>query len=108
MTGERKPRAGKPAPSLRGAAVAPTRMSSVRAGTARRRRWQAIATVVSIAAVAGAYLGYREYQLNRVAKLVRERFAERRFAAAREPLSRWLAARPSSGEAHYYRAWSAL
>jgi tetratricopeptide (TPR) repeat protein len=55
-----------------------------------------------------AYLGFREYEVSRVASVVRQLFAERRFAAAREPLSRWLAMRPSSGEAHYYRAWSAL
>jgi tetratricopeptide (TPR) repeat protein len=71
-------------------------------------KWKTTVALVSVAAVAGVYLGYREYQVSRLARSVRQQFAERRFAAAREPLARWLAARPSSGEAQYYRGWSAL
>ena len=76
--------------------------------TRKRLPSQAIAAIAAIAAVAGAYFGYREYQVSRLAQTVRRRFDERRFAEAREPLAAWLAARPASGKAHYYRAYSAL
>jgi tetratricopeptide (TPR) repeat protein len=68
----------------------------------------AITAFVLIAAGSAVYFGYREYEVTRLARSVRRRFNERQFAAAREPLARWLAARPSSGEAQYYRAYSAL
>jgi tetratricopeptide (TPR) repeat protein len=87
--------------------VTPDRVSIAKAEGAYRRRWKVVAAVVAIAAVAG-YLAYRELYVNRLAHSVRKCFADRRFVAAREPLARWLAARPSSGEAHYYRAYSAL
>jgi len=108
MDGKRRPATVKPVPSPRDTAVAPTRVSIARADARKRPPWKAIAAIVSIAAVAGAYFGYQEYQVSRLARTVRRRFDERRFAEAREPLTRWLAARPASGEAQYYRAYSAL
>jgi len=64
--------------------------------------------VALLATAGGGYLFYREYQVSLWAQSVRRRFAERQFVEAREPLARWLSARPSSAEAEYYRAYSAL
>ncbi len=108
MAGKRRQATVEPAPARQDTAVAPTRVAIARANARKRLPSQAIAAIAVIAAVAGAYFGYREYQVSRLAQTVRRRFDERRFAEAREPLARWLAARPASGEAHYYRAYSAL
>jgi tetratricopeptide (TPR) repeat protein len=54
------------------------------------------------------YLGYEQYRVFRLARQVHRLFVERRFDEARGPLSQWLAARPGSGAAYYYRAWAAL
>jgi tetratricopeptide (TPR) repeat protein len=60
------------------------------------------------AVAAGAYFGLRGYRIARLADSVRRSFAARRYDEARGPLGRWLAERPDSGEAQYYRAWLAL
>jgi tetratricopeptide (TPR) repeat protein len=101
-------RAIEPAKSPQDTAVTPIPVSIAKTQAGYRRQWQAVVAIVAITAVAGAYLAYREVHVSRFAQSVRLRFAERKFVAAREPLARWLAARPSSGEAQYYRAYSAL
>jgi len=65
--------------------------------------------VLAVAGLAGAaYFAYDYYQVRRLALTVRHSLAARRNEEAREPLGHWLAKRPHSGEAHYYRAWLAL
>ncbi len=54
------------------------------------------------------YAGYRSFQTEQLAAPVRRAFAEARFEEAREPLRHWIEARPTSGEAQYYRAWLGL
>lgn len=108
MAGKQARATVAPVPSPPSTAALPARASAGHLAADKSRRWKVIAAVVLSAAIAGAYFGFREYHVSGLAQSVRQRFAERRFAAAREPLLRWLAARPSSGEAHYYRAWSAL
>ncbi len=98
----------KSAPSPLDQTAAPTGVSVAKPQHGRRRWPLALAAVVAVGAAAIAYFGYREYQVSRLAQMVRQCFAKRRFARAREPLAHWLAARPASGEAHYYRAWLAL
>jgi tetratricopeptide (TPR) repeat protein len=64
---------------------------------------------VLVATVTGVtYLVFKEYQTNRLARTVREAFAARRIEEAGEPLRQWLANRPASGEAFYYKAWAAM
>ena len=53
-------------------------------------------------------MAYDEYRVIRLARTVRQAFAARRIEEAREPLRRWLAMRPGSGEAFYYQAWAAM
>jgi tetratricopeptide (TPR) repeat protein len=108
MAGKRGPATVERALNRQDTAVAPTHVSPASVAAGKRRRLKALTAVVLIAAIGGAYFGYGEIQVSRLAQSVRRRFAERQFALAREPLARWLAARPSSGEAHYYRAYSAL
>jgi tetratricopeptide (TPR) repeat protein len=67
-----------------------------------------VAVLVVVSAAAGAYLAYDQYRAHRLARIVRQSFAARRYEAAREPLGRWLAVRPRAGEAYYYKAWEAL
>jgi predicted Zn-dependent protease len=61
-----------------------------------------------LAMAAGLYFAYRQVRLIRLARSVRQGFAARHIDEAREPLKRWLALQPGSGEAHYYKAWAAL
>jgi tetratricopeptide (TPR) repeat protein len=58
--------------------------------------------------VAAASFAYDLYRVRRLALAVRQSITARRYEEARVPLTRWLARRPRSGEAHYYWAWSAL
>jgi tetratricopeptide (TPR) repeat protein len=79
----------------------------------QRRRVNVVGSrVLVVLAAAGlaaaAYFAYDYDQVRRLARTVRQSLASRRYEEAREPLRRWLAKRPDSGEAHYYRAWSAL
>jgi tetratricopeptide (TPR) repeat protein len=79
----------------------------------QRRRVNVVGSrVVIVLAAAGlaaaAYFAYDSYQVHCLALTVRQSLAARRSEEAREPLRRWLAKRPDSSEAHYYRAWSAL
>ncbi len=75
----------------------------------RRDVFPKLVAVIVIATVTGAtYLAYKEYQTNRLARTVREAFAARRIEEAGEPLRKWLANRPASGEAFYYKAWAAM
>jgi tetratricopeptide (TPR) repeat protein len=68
-----------------------------------------LVVVLAVAGLAaGAYFANERYQVSRLTRTVRRSIAARRFEEAREPLKRWLAKRPDAGEAHYYRAWSAL
>jgi tetratricopeptide (TPR) repeat protein len=67
-----------------------------------------VAVILVVAAAGGTYLAYEEYRTNRLARTVREAFAARRIEEARGPLRRWLAIRPRSGEAFYYKAWAAM
>jgi len=61
-----------------------------------------------VAIAAGGTYAYQQYQVFRLARLVRESFAAREYERARVPLLRWLAKQPRSGEAYYYKAWQAL
>ncbi|HZW33051.1 MAG TPA: tetratricopeptide repeat protein [Isosphaeraceae bacterium] len=69
---------------------------------------RALAVVLILVAGAGSYLAYDQYRLARLAGGVHRLLAAHRYDEAREPLQRWLRARPRSAEAHYYRAWLAL
>jgi tetratricopeptide (TPR) repeat protein len=64
--------------------------------------------ILVVVAAAGAYLAFAEYRVSRWAEWVHRSFAARRYDEAREPLRRWLEARPRSAEAVYHRAWLAL
>jgi tetratricopeptide (TPR) repeat protein len=66
------------------------------------------AAVSGLVLAAGAYLAYDQLRVHRLAGTVRRLVVARRFQDARAPLLRWLAARPASGEAHYYKALLAL
>jgi hypothetical protein len=50
--------------------------------------------VTLIVLVVGAYLAFEQYQVARIARLVRESFTKGQYEAARSPLSRWLMKRP--------------
>jgi tetratricopeptide (TPR) repeat protein len=67
-----------------------------------------VAVIFVVTAAGGTYLAYEEYRSNRLALTVREAFAARRIEEARGPLRNWLAIRPGSGEALYYKAWAAM
>jgi Flp pilus assembly protein TadD len=80
---------------------------------APRGRWGgrpgALGILIALSVVViGGYFGYQRYRTWRLADSVRRLFAARRYDEARGPLKRWLDERPTSGEAHYYRAWLAL
>jgi tetratricopeptide (TPR) repeat protein len=101
------------------AKTGPDRPAAVPARTAlsdsrpRRSRAKAfflltVAVVTLIVLVVGAYLAFEQYQVARIARLVRESFTKGQYEAARSPLSRWLMKRPRAAEAHYYQAWLAL
>jgi tetratricopeptide (TPR) repeat protein len=66
------------------------------------------ATLVILGVAGGTFLLYREYQTNRLARAVRQAFAAQRIDEARGLLREWLAIRPASGEALYYKAWAAM
>ncbi len=89
--------------------------SSGRLAETKPRSWQrrVIARSVTAAAIlaglaTGAHFGYGEYRVFSLRRSVRRSFAARRYQDVTEPLRRWLALRPTSGEAHYYQAWDAL
>jgi len=67
-----------------------------------------VAVILGAAVAGGTYLAYEEYRIDRLARTVRRAFASRRIEEAREPLRQWLATRPASGEAFYYKAWAAM
>ena len=69
---------------------------------------RAIAVLILVVAVAGAYFAYDRYELSRLAGSVRGLFAARRYDEARGLVQRWILERPRSGEAQYYRAWLGL
>ena len=75
---------------------------------ASRHRRAAVFILAVVFAASAGYFGYAQYQLSRLTGSVRRSFETRHFAEAREPLQRWLRARPNSPEAQYYRAWMAL
>jgi tetratricopeptide (TPR) repeat protein len=72
------------------------------------RRFKAVAILLLVTVAGGTYYAYNEYRVIRLARTVRQAFAARRIADAREPLRHWLAIRPSSGEAFYFKAWAAM
>ena len=75
----------------------------------RKRVFSKLVAVMLVAAAAGGTnLVYEEYRTNRLACTVRDAFAARRIEEARGPLRQWLAIRPGSGEAFYYKAWAAM
>jgi Flp pilus assembly protein TadD len=105
-------RAGKPRPD---ATTVPPASTAVREPKPSRRPFTnkiispLIIAVVILLGVAGAvYLGYEQFRIFRVARMVRAAFSARRYAEAREPLHRWLVQQPRSGEAYFYKAWQAL
>ena len=82
--------------------------SGPRNSPGRRFRLLVVAVIVVMSVAAGLYLLSSQIRAIRLARTVRRSFASRRLDLAREPLERWLALDPRSGEAHYYRAWQAL
>jgi tetratricopeptide (TPR) repeat protein len=74
----------------------------------REFRIKVLAALFLITAAGGAYLAYEQFRVIRLAGTVRHAFAARRIEEAREPLRRWLALQPGSGEAYYFKAWAAL
>ncbi len=68
----------------------------------------AAATILAVSLAVLIYAMKVRYGESRFAVLVRESFAARRYEQAGEPLRRWLAAQPDSGEAQFYRTWLAL
>jgi tetratricopeptide (TPR) repeat protein len=89
--------------------------TTARAEEEKRPWWRSravrrgIVAAVGMAGLAiGAYLGYGQYQVFGLSRAVRTSFAARRYQEASEPLRYWLALRPLSGKAHYYKAWKAL
>jgi tetratricopeptide (TPR) repeat protein len=88
-------------------------VARAQAQTARRvsrvgRHHVAVALIALAIALVGGYYGFEQYRIRRLADSVRRSFAARRYDEARRPLQHWLADRPRSGEAQYYRAWQAL
>jgi tetratricopeptide (TPR) repeat protein len=77
---------------------------------ARRRatRWRVVAAVALLALIAGAVPAIKYFKTATLAHSVRRLYAARRYHEGREPLARWLALKPNSGEALYYKAWEAL
>ncbi len=71
-------------------------------------RFKVVAVLLLVAVAGGAYFAFNEYRMIRLARTVRHAFAARRIEDAREPLRHWLANRPSSSEALYYKAWAAM
>jgi tetratricopeptide (TPR) repeat protein len=67
-----------------------------------------VRVLLPVAVAATVFVVLEQYRDARKVQSVRELFGARRYDQARDPLARWLAARPSSGEAHYYEAWLAV
>jgi len=74
----------------------------------RKFRLKVFAALIVIGAAGSLYLAYEQFRVIRLARTVRQAFTARRIEEAREPLRRWLALQPGSGEAYYYKAWAAL
>jgi tetratricopeptide (TPR) repeat protein len=92
-------------------APAPLAVSEIKRRPLLRQgiRLNGVGSILLLLALAGgAYYGYREYGIIRLSRAVRQAFAARRIDEAREPLRQWLAIRPDSSEALYYRAWAAM
>jgi tetratricopeptide (TPR) repeat protein len=71
------------------------------------RLW--IAMTLAVAAIAGgAAYAIERYRIFRLARVVRESFVAGKYDAVSKQLGHWLDEQPSSGEAHYYKAWDAL
>jgi Flp pilus assembly protein TadD len=70
--------------------------------------WGGMAAVVVAGLAAGAYFAYGQYRVVTVSRAVRQACTARHYEQVTEPLRRWLALRPNSGEAHYYKAWQAM
>jgi tetratricopeptide (TPR) repeat protein len=71
------------------------------------RPWVAVLVVLG-GMTAAAYFASDQYRIFQLAGTVRKLFASRQYEQAREPVLRWLAARPDSAEAYYYKGWLAL
>jgi tetratricopeptide (TPR) repeat protein len=80
-----------------------------RSRSIRSKATLVVALVIFPPAVAVAsYFAIAKYREAHRIESIRELFAARHYDQAREPLRRWLAARSSLGEAHYYEAWLAV
>jgi tetratricopeptide (TPR) repeat protein len=95
-------------PSLGGStpAVATDRKPRRQHGKVVRRI--AVVAIVLAGLPAAAYFAYDAYRVIDVSRAARRSFATRQYKIAAKPLARWLALRPRSGEAHYYKAWQAM
>jgi tetratricopeptide (TPR) repeat protein len=89
--------------------------ATVRPAESKPSWWRALVgyrRVIAVAVLAGlatgAYFGHAEYQVFSLRRSVRGSFEARRYQEAAKPLEKWLALRPTAGEAHYYKAWQAL
>jgi predicted Zn-dependent protease len=72
------------------------------------RHLRAVAGLVLVLVVTGAYFAYDRYAVSRLAGSVRGLLAARRYDEARGLVQRWIRERPRSAEAQYCRAWLAL
>ena len=97
-----------PTPNSIAAPNRAARESGRRVSPGRRFLFMVVAVIVLMSTAAGVYLLSGQLRAIRLARTVRRSFASRRLDQAREPLKRWLALDPGSGEAQYYRAWEAL
>jgi Flp pilus assembly protein TadD len=99
---------GGPLPGLGRSTTAPS------AGDEPRRRrgnvmvWSGALALILAGLAAGAYFAYDQYRVIVLSRAVRGCFAARQYQVASGLLQRWLALRPRSSEAHYYKAWQAL
>jgi tetratricopeptide (TPR) repeat protein len=92
------------------AAPAPRALDEIKTRQPIRRRLRArsVAILLVLAVAGGAYFAYDGYRMIRLSRTVRQALAARRIEEARKPLRHWLAIRPGSGEAFYYKAWAAM
>jgi tetratricopeptide (TPR) repeat protein len=74
----------------------------------RGLRYSPVVVVLSVVLAVGVWVAYGAYRTARLSRAVRQALVARRIEDAREPLRKWLAIRPGSAEAMYYKAWTAM
>ena len=74
----------------------------------RGLRFWSVAVVLFAVVAGGVSIAYEMYQTTQLSRTVRQPLVDAANRRAREPLRKWLAIRPNSGEALYYKAWAAM